>query len=97
MKYETGDGLPAADRARAAQYFRLCAAHGFAQCQLHLGEYLAPSPGRGSDAVQAVAWLELARDGSAPGAEELLASIRNALSDEEIWRAEKLKGQLLRN
>ena len=58
---------------------------------------LAPQPGGGGDAVQAMAWLELARDAKVAEAESLLAAVRSTLSDEDIARAEKLKKQLLRN
>ncbi len=97
LKYEKGDGLPAPDPGRASNYFRLCAARGVAVCQYHLGKSLAPHQTGGGDAIQAVSWLELARDGSVAEAEPLLTSIRGAMSDEDLQRAEKLKAQLLRH
>ena len=97
MKYESGDAIMAADLERARYYFRLCAARAAAVCQFHLGKLLIPAPGETKgDPVQAVAWLELARDGSVKEAEPLALSLREKLSQEEIRRVEKLKPQLMR-
>ncbi len=95
LKYETGDANIAADGERARHYFRLCAARGVALCQFHLGRLLMPVPGEAKgDALQAVAWLELAQAGSIVDADPLLVSLRAKLSGDEMGRAEKLKTQL---
>jgi TonB family protein len=97
LKYESGDAIVPVDRERARYYFRLCAARSVAACQFHLGKLLMPAPGETKgDPVQAVAWLELARDGSVQEAEPLALSLRDNLSPEDIRRVEKLKPQLLR-
>lgn len=96
LKYESADGVPA-DPERARYYFRLCAARGNATCQLHLGQLLTPDAGKAEkgDAVQAAAWLDLAREGSMEQAAELSRALRARMSPEEIQRASKLKPQLI--
>ena len=97
MKYEFGDAIVPVDRERARYYFRLCAARGTAVCQFHLGKLLVPAQGETKgDPAQAVAWLELARDGAEKEAGPLALSLREKLSQEEARRVEKLKPQLLR-
>lgn len=96
-KYESGEGLGAADPERARYYFRLCAARGVARCELNLGRLLIPPPGeKKGDPVQALAWLELASDVSPTEAAPLTQSLRQQLSADDIEKAEKLKLQLLR-
>lgn len=83
------------DLDRARNYFRLCASRGVAACQFRLGKLLIPAQGTSTrDLEQAVAWLELARDGSVKEADALVRSLQEKLSAEEINRAEKLKPQL---
>jgi len=97
-RYETGDGAIKADKERARYYFRLCAARGNTECAFRLGKLLMPVEGESKgDAVQAVAWLELASDGSVGEAGSLAQSLRGKLSPEEAQMAEKLKAQLLRH
>ena len=97
-KYASGDATISVDFERARYYFRLCAARGMARCQFELGRLLIPVPGTAKgDAVQAVAWLELAGEGGLKEAEPLLAPLRESLAPEDRQRAEKLKAQLLRH
>jgi TonB family protein len=96
-RYESGDSSIPRDPERARYYFRLCAARATAACQFHLGKLLTSAPGQEKgDPVQALAWLELAHDGSVKEAEPLAIALREKLSDEELHRVEKLKTQLLR-
>ena len=90
-KYES-----VADFDRARKYFRLCASRAIAACQFRLGKLLIPAQGTSTrDLEQALAWLELARDGSVKEADALIGSLQSKLSADEITRAEKLKPQLL--
>ena len=95
VMYESGTATTAADPERAKRYFRLCAARGQVPCEFRLGRLLAPAPGTKGDPVQALAWLELARDGSVKAADPLVHSLEASLSADEIGRAAKLKAQLL--
>jgi TPR repeat protein len=95
MKYGPQAGA-VAEPERSRQYFRLCAARGTSLCQFYLGKMLMPAAGYKGDAVQALAWLELA-DGSVHEAGDLAKSVRDTLTAEEIARAEKLKRQLVRD
>lgn len=96
-KYQAGEGLNAADPERARYYFRLCATRGVAACEFNLGKLLMPvTGGAKGDPVQALAWLEMARDGAIQDAAPLAESVRAKLAPEDIGRAEKFKTQLLR-
>lgn len=95
--YANGDTLSPPDQDRARYYFRLCAARGNARCQFELGKLLSQAPGENKgDPVQALAWLELAHEGSMKDADPLLLKLRETLTEGEAKRAEKLKTQLVR-
>ena len=92
MKYETGDGPVPTDTSRALYYFKLCAARGDATCQFHLGKLLLPAlGGPNRDALIAIAWLDLAREGSVNETELLALSLREKLSPAQVKQVESLK------
>jgi len=96
-KYEAGDQGTPVNAERARTYFRLCAARGSTRCQLELGKMLIPKDGASGDAIQAVAWLELAQQGGSKDAESIVTPLRENLSAGDQQIAEKLKAQLVRH
>lgn len=97
LHYEDGSGGLPNNPERARYYFRLCAARGIPACEFHVGKLLMLSSGKQKgDAAEALAWLELAADKSAPGAAPLARQLRDTMPPEETQQAEKLKLHLVR-
>jgi TonB family protein len=92
--YETGNKVES-DPDRAKRYFRLCAASGTAECQYRLATLLLRSEHLPEqDQIQAVAWLELAKDHEFSAAQALADSEAAKLTPDQRRLVERLKPQL---
>jgi TonB family protein len=94
--YEKGNGVES-DRDRAKRYFRLCAASGTPECQYRLATLLLRSDQRTEqDEIQAVAWLELAKDHDLSAAKAAANSAAAKLTPGQADLVARLKPQLER-
>jgi TonB family protein len=96
-EYERGEALPRSpDQAR--QYFRLCALQGESICQVRLAKLLLDKEERDErDYLQAIAWLELAREKGDPLAGVLLDAEQTGLTAEQTEWVSRLKEQFTVN
>ena len=94
--YEKGDGVER-DVDRGKRYFRLCAASAVPECQYRLATLLLRSAQRTEqDEIQAVAWLELAKDHNLSAASNVADSEAAKLTPEQAGLVARLKAQLER-
>ena len=95
--YERGGQGIERDVDAAKRHFRLCAATGEALCQLRLARILLVNTSRTErEAIQAVAWLQLASEGGSEEAKRLLEQESLKLTQEQLSQTSKLKAQLVR-
>lgn len=83
---EAGEG-GAAEPARAAELYREAARLGVSEAFLNLGNLYANGQGVEADAVQALMWLQLARDAGLDAGDALRRSVEAVLTLEERARA----------
>lgn len=94
--YEKGVGVPV-ELDRARRYFRLCAAAGQPACQFNLARLLLDGSTQSEDEyVQAIAWLELAKDQGETDARQVWEREQSNLTPAQTAQVSTWKRQLLR-
>jgi TonB family protein len=95
--YELGTSVYPRNDESARQFFRLCAAQGQAECQFRLGRSLLNREERRErDYVQAIAWLELAREQGIAPAAPLLDAEQSRITPAQAGSVRELKPRLVR-